>query len=543
MAMAAILSPFALLVLGAASAVTAANSTACKADTFASLTLDNVNIISLDVAALRNQSLSSDSSSGTGVGVGIISAGTGETVTAVDLCKISIQYTHPGQGDTVNTWVGLPLDPANWNSRFMMTGGGGWTAGSDSSILSPVASGYTSSSTDGGHNATTTQAQWGLVSEGNTNWPALNDFASVALDEAAKLGKAATNLYYGKDPIYSYWNGCSTGGRQGHMMAQRFPEPFDGILASCSAFNWPELQAASGYASFLAQLLDVVPPQCVLDAFSNAALDACDELDGVKDSIIALPGSCNFNASDIVGQEVTCTNPNGTVTITDKMAQFVHGFWNGPRTGSGDFFWYGFGYEGPFTSVFVPNCTTVDDCTYTPFSAANDWYGAFLERNSTWSLETAGLTQERFDKLNRMAVDQYTSTIGTSNVDLTDLKARGTKMITWHGTHDGLIPYNGTVDYYDRVMAWDPDVQDYYRFFLAPGVGHCRGGPGFDPNSEVLNALISWVENGTAPEFLPGTGPATKNVTDTRTVNLCLYPKVLTSVGTDPDDAASFECV
>ncbi|KAK2602747.1 hypothetical protein N8I77_009254 [Diaporthe amygdali] len=534
--MAAILSPFALLVLGAASTVTAANSTACNADTFASLTLDNVDIISLDVAALRNQSLSSDSSSGTGVGVGIISAGTGETVTAVDLCKISIQYTHPGQGDTVNTWVGLPLDPANWNSRFMMTG-------SDSSILSPVASGYTSSSTDGGHNATTTQAQWGLVSEGNTNWPALNDFASVALDEAAKLGKAATKLYYSKDPIYSYWNGCSTGGRQGHMMAQRFPEHFDGILASCSAFNWPELQAASGYASFLAQLLDVVPPQCVLDAFSNAALDACDELDGVKDSIIALPGSCNFNASDIIGQEVTCTNPNGTITITDKMAQLVHGFWNGPRTGSGEFFWYGFGYEGPFTSVFVPNCTTVDDCTYTPFSAANDWYGAFLERNSTWSLETAGLTQERFDKLNRMAVDQYTSTIGTSNVDLTDLKARGTKMITWHGTHDGLIPYNGTVDYYDRVMAWDPDVQDYYRFFLAPGVGHCRGGPGSDPNSEVLNALISWVENGTAPEFLPGTGPATKNATDTRTVNLCMYPKVLTFVGTDPDDAASFECV
>lgn len=289
--------------------------------------------------------------------------------------------------------------------------------------------------------------------------------------------------------------------------------------------------------------LDVVPPQCVLDAFSNAALDACDELDGVKDNIIALPGSCTFNASEIVGQDVTCTNPNGTVTITDKMAQFVQGFWDGPRTGSGDFFWYGFGHEGPFTSVFQPNCTTVDDCTYTPFSAADDWYGTFLERNSTWKLATAGLTQERFDRLNRMAVDEYTSTIGTNNVDLTDLKARGTKVITWHGTHDGLIPYNGTVDYYDRVMAWDPDVQDYYRFFLAPGVGHCRGGPGFDPNSGVLSALINWVENGTAPEFLPGTGPATKNATDTRTVNLCLYPKVLTFAGTDPDDAASFECI
>lgn len=87
------------------------------------------------------------------------------------------------------------------------------------------------------------------MSEGNTNWPALNDFASVALDEAARLGKAATKLYYGEYPVYS------TGGRQGHTMAQRFPEHFDGILAPCSALNWPELQAASGYASFLAQLL------------------------------------------------------------------------------------------------------------------------------------------------------------------------------------------------------------------------------------------------------------------------------------------------
>lgn len=90
-----------------------------------------------------------------------------------------------------------------------------------------------------------------------------------------------------------------------------------------------------------------MPPQCVLDALSNAALDACDELDGVKDSIIALPGSCTFNASEIVGQDVTCTNPNGTVTITDKMAQFVQGFWDGPRTDSGDFFWYSFGARGP----------------------------------------------------------------------------------------------------------------------------------------------------------------------------------------------------
>lgn len=245
-----------LSVLGAATAVAAAsNSSACTSATFASLTLSNIEIISLNVSALRNQSLASGQDAGTGVGVGIISAPTGETASGVDLCQIAIQYTHPGQNDNVNTYIGLPLDAANWNSRFMMGGGGGWVAGGSGVIIGPVASGYSSSSTDGGHNSATTTAEWGLVSEGNTNWPALNDFASVALDEAAKLGKAATQMYYGKDPTYSYWNGCSTGGRQGHMMAQRFPEHFDGILASASAFNWQKFQTASMYPAFLSELL------------------------------------------------------------------------------------------------------------------------------------------------------------------------------------------------------------------------------------------------------------------------------------------------
>ncbi|KAF9873395.1 feruloyl esterase b precursor [Colletotrichum karsti] len=535
--------PLALSMLGATMAVNAQNSSACNAAAFAALTLSNIEIISLDVAALRNQSLSTGMDAGTGVGVGIISAPTGETASGVDLCRISIQYTHPGQGDNVNTYIGLPLDAANWNSRFMMSGGGGWTAGGAGVIISPVASGYSTSSTDGGHNTTAATADWGLVSEGNVNWPALNDFASVALDEAAKLGKAATQLYYGKDPTYSYWNGCSTGGRQGHMMAQRFPEHFDGILASASAFNWQKFQTASLYPAFLAEHLDVVPPACVLNAFTNAAIEACDELDGVQDKIISLPGSCKFNATSLVGQTVACTNPNATVTISEKMAEFVHGFWEGPRSGDGNFFWYGFNQDAPLTGVFNPTCTTVDNCTYAPFSATDDWFGVFLEKNSTWSISTSGITQERFDQLHRISVDEYTSSIGTDNVDLTNFKKRGTKMLTWHGMQDPLIPYNGTVDYYDRVKAWDPNVEDYYRFFPAPGVSHCGGGSGFDPSDYVFDALRAWVENGTAPETLTGEGAAVGNSSESRKVNLCMYPKILTFVGTDPDDAASYDCI
>jgi hypothetical protein len=138
----------------------------------------------------------------------------------------------------VNTYIGLPLDAAKWNSRFVMNGGGKPIAGGEDIVLTPVANGFSSSSTGGGHNSDQDPSQWGLTSEGNTNWPAFWDFASISLAEAAKLGKLATSLYYGSAPTYAYWNGCSTGGRQGHMAAQRFPAEFDGIVAGTPAINW-----------------------------------------------------------------------------------------------------------------------------------------------------------------------------------------------------------------------------------------------------------------------------------------------------------------
>lgn len=286
---------------------------------------------------------------------------------------------------------------------------------------------------------------------------------------------------------------------------------------------------------------DTRPPSCVLDAFTDAAIAACDELDGVADNIISYPGLCNFQASSLVGQTVNCSDPSGDIVITDKMAQLVDTIWSGPKFASGQPIWYGYGFDASLTGVFTTTCTTVDNCTVTPFSASNDWYGVFLARNSSFS--AADLTREEFDRLPRISIDQYGSIIGTDNPDLTDLKARGTKMITWHGMQDPLIPTNGTVDYYERVMDLDPNVTDYYRFFLAPGVSHCGGGAGFDPSDYVFAALRNWVENGTAPETLTGSGTAISNSSDTRTANLCLYPKTLTYVGPNPDDADSFQCV
>jgi hypothetical protein len=159
-------------------------------------------------------------------------------ITGLNFCNVSVQYTHPGQNDRINVQVWLPL--SQWNGRFMGTGGGGFATGLGSLSLSyAVSLGYSAVSTDGGHLSDFSgSVTWALTSPGNINWALLQDFAAVALDDAATIGKAVTNAYYGSPPKYSYWNGCSTGGRQGMMMAQRYPSQYDGVLAGAPGINW-----------------------------------------------------------------------------------------------------------------------------------------------------------------------------------------------------------------------------------------------------------------------------------------------------------------
>lgn len=208
---------------------------ACNASVFRSLALANIEVLALDVVV--NTTVTPDPSA------------------SREFCQVTVQYTHPGQDDAVNTVVGLPLLAADWNERFQMVGGGGWGTGYTSALHQAVADGYSSVATDGGHDNDAPVAGWGLVSEGNINWPLLWDFAVVALDEGASLGKLATELYYGMPAKYSYWNGCSTGGRQGHIMAQQHPEQFDGILAAAPAINWQRFIVQEYWGPLMANLL------------------------------------------------------------------------------------------------------------------------------------------------------------------------------------------------------------------------------------------------------------------------------------------------
>lgn len=163
-------------------------------------------------------------------------------ITNLDACEVAITYTHPGYNDVINTVMWLPT-AERWTGRFLGNGGGGWSSFVEDNTTLPWAAseGFAVISTDGGHVGGTGPEEWALLSPGNLNWNLLQDFASLALDDAATLGKAVTKAYYGKAPDHSYWNGCSQGGRQGYMMAQRYPEQYDGILATAPAVGYGQI--------------------------------------------------------------------------------------------------------------------------------------------------------------------------------------------------------------------------------------------------------------------------------------------------------------
>lgn len=449
----------------------------------------------------------------------------------INYCNVLVTYTHPGWNDTINTQVLLPATH-NWNGRFQGIGGGGWAANSGlGSLMAPLGQNYSTGNTDAGHNPNLPDSSsWYLTADGDLNIPLLTDFASVALGDLADIGKQLSNRYYGYGPVHSYWNGCSTGGRQGWMMAQRYPGAYDGIYAGSPAAQWDRFQVAQYWGQFVMNQLQHWPNQCVFNAFTTAVVAACDALDGVTDGVIANFGACKFDPASLIGTVVPCSGVN--LTIIDKDATIVFKVWQGPRTSNGSFVWWGIQPGTRFSGLTNTKCTDATNCTGAPFSITSDWMTRWCIGNASFDLTT--LTLDGYVAVFSECHQKYEGIIGTNNVDLRPFAAAGGKMISWHGLADQLIYPLQTGDYYQRVLDRDPHAPDYFRFFYAPGVQHCGGGAGETPTNP-FQAVVDWVEKGIVPQTLPANNGA-------RTRNLCLYPLVSVYASGDPNLASSFEC-
>jgi feruloyl esterase len=424
----------------------------------------------------------------------------------------------------INFEVWLP-EGAGWNGRFQAVGGGG-LAGiiSYPAMAEAVRSGYASSSTDTGHVSTDTA--WLLDRQ------RIIDYGYRAIHEMTVKAKAVIESHYGRAAEYSYFNGCSTGGRQGLMTAQRFPDDYDGIVSGAPVNRFTSLHIGQLWTAHAT----LKKPGAVLTRedlarVGDAAVAQCDAHDGVKDGIITDPRTCNFDPSSLRG-----FRPEQI----EALKMIYQGAVN-PRTGQQIYAGLEPGGEGAQPNN--PGWALIMN-GQTPFAIDNAVLGAMGFNDPNWDWKTFD-----FDRDVEHVDNKLFGTLNAVNPDLRDFKAGGGKLIVWHGWNDpGVMPQQ-TIDYYDSVVDYAAKstgvdgaahTDEYLRLFMLPGVGHCRGGVGPD-QVDWMSALAGWVEKGEKPTALTASAVRDGNVTMTRP--LCPHPQVARYKGQgDTNSAASFEC-
>ncbi len=464
----------------------------------------------------------------------------------------------------INIWVGLPMNGA-WNGRWESVGGGVYV-GSVSAPVQAVQAGYAAAETDTGHTGgrpdlpiPPLDGSFGMLKPGVPNTALQRDFATRSEHLMAVIGKQLVRAFYGRPPRYSYWNGCSTGGRQGLRMAQDDPQDYDGILAGAPAIHWDRFQAAMLWYPLVARRVNGGPvgggkPLLLIAKYrlaTEAAIAACDGQDGVRDGVIADPRRCHYLASrdpQVTRASCTAANPK---CLTPTEAEVIDQSWEGPVVCA----------DGG-TDCDVPEVAARDLSGNGPLRL---WYGqprgadlsalggiepfpVAIEQARFWvyfdpSWDWHELSSGNFLRFFRDTVDRVGPMMASDNPDLTAFRRHGGKLVLWHGWADQLINPQGTIDYYDRVvrkMGGLARTEQFARLFMAPGVEHCGRGAGPQPQ-HLFEAVVDWVEKGTAPESILAAKPAAGG---TLTRPLCPYPAEARWNGTGrSDDAAEFACV
>jgi hypothetical protein len=458
------------------------------------------------------------------VGAGTFTPPSGGPVPSLPaFCRVSLVIK-----PQIDIEVWLPLA---WNERFQAVGGGGY-AGSISwpALGGALRNGYATASTDTGHDgAKQPGGSFALNSDGTPNQQLIEDFAFRSLQEMTLQSKELIRTFYAEKPKYSYWNGCSTGGRQGLIQAQRLPAAYDGILAGAPAINWDRFIPSELWPQ-IAMKEEAGGPiaACKLNMVTNAAIASCDSFDGVMDGVLGDPRRCPF---DPVAVQCAAGATPDCNCLTAKEVASVRKIWDGPRSKDGDRLWYGLTRGTPLTALSGTP----------PFPISADHFRYWVEHNASYdwhALDYAGFESE-FQKSRAL----FNRVIGSDDPDLRQFRKEGGKVLIWHGLADQLIFPEGTIDYYERMIEKTGSLKEtkaFARLFLAPGVGHCGGGAG--PNTfDMFGELVRWVESGQAPEQIIASRVQNSQVTRTRP--LCAYPKVATYRGTgNTDDAKNFSC-
>jgi feruloyl esterase len=471
-------------------------------------------------------------------------AGNAGSVVAPARCQVHA-ITRPSKDSEIRFEVWLPV--SGWNGKYLQVGNGGW-AGSinQTSLADPLRRGYAVAATDDGHQSSSPGASWAVGHPEK-----LIDFGYRAVHETSVQAKAILRAFFGRDADRSYFSGCSDGGREALMEAQRYPEDFEGIIAGAPANNWSHL--FTGFVWNEQALAETPIPPAKLPTIQSAVADACDALDGVKDGLIEDPRACHFDPGSLL-----CKAGDASDCLTEGQVATLRKIYSGaknPRTGKQIFPGWPMGTEavagGWLPWILPPGLQA---------NFGNSYYGQAVFEQSNWDFHTLN-----FDTDVEFGDGKAGPILNSTNPDLRSFRANSGKLIQYHGWGDAAISPLSSIEYYESVRAFfsrfpdarrvSTDPMDFYRLFLVPGMAHCGGGIGpndfgngrsstpTDAEHNILSALETWVERGTAPAKLIGSGRAVNDPAKTLTRPLCPYPQTAHYRGSgDPNDAGNFAC-
>ena len=433
-------------------------------------------------------------------------------------CRVAATVKPTADSDIkIEVW----MPASGWNGKFEAVGNGGWagTIGYPA-MAQALARGYATTSTDTGHSTPGASFAFGHREK-------LIDYAYRSEHEMTVKAKSIINTFYGNAPTRSYFNGCSTGGRQALTEASRFPDDFDGIIAGAAANPKTHLDTWRIWMG-LETMKDPEKriPQEKYPAIHKAVLAACDALDGLKDGLIDDPTRCHFDA-----HVLACKDADGPGCLTSKQVQAVNtilGPAKSPRTGEVIFPSYQPGTElqwGRLIGGPDPYDTALDQFRMVFNDPKWDWRTFDVDR------DLAKAEQSLKGLLTAIDPQSISAFVG-----------RGGKLLTYHGWSDQDIAPLASVNFYKSTTnaVGDAKASSSLRLFMVPGMGHCGGGEG--PNTfDMMPPLEQWVEKGQAPTRVVASHST--NGTVDRTRPLCAYPQVARYTGTgSTDDAANFTC-
>jgi hypothetical protein len=465
-------------------------------------------------------------------------------------CRITAVST-PTPDSRINIEIWMPLD--HWNGRLQGIGNGGFAGSIDTmSLALALGKGYAAAATDTGHESSDRDGSWAL---GHVE--KIRDYGYRAIHETAVLSKLLIEAVYGKPAVHSYFVSGSNGGREGLMEAQRFPEDYDGIVAGCPALdptdtipNWAwtqqKLDAQGAYI-----------PASKLDAIAATVTRSCDAQDGVRDSVLEDPRACHFDPAVLA-----CSGADSDSCLTGPQVEALRQIYSGPPQSDGTGPSWGFQPGAELGGMGWKDWLTGSQPQRSvQYHYALEFYRYMVFDNPRWSLDQFEFVRDRDAMKRRLG-----PILDATDADLTAFRARGGKLILYHGWNDPALPAGMTPDYYRRVQErmGREQTSDFVRLYMVPGMQHCFGGPGpnafgqippgggADPRHNIGAALEHWVETGKPPSEII----ATKYENDLkaliaadpgqplRTRPLCAYPQVARWSGKGSTDIAeNFACV